>query len=258
MKALARANAGITLLGGLGFENAYALAMPPARAQALGIRTLADLAGRAPQLVDRRRLRILRPAGMGGASRKAYGLDFREQRQMQPEFMYPAAAQRRGRRDRGLHQRRPHRAARSRGAGRSQGAPSRPMTRCCWFRRARTDDRRCSQALPPLIDAIDVALMREANLRAASGASPSEAARWLWKSRSGQKIAAVAIYRLGCFAQRQRVDAEIRLPASVHTARRRPAGAARQRAERLDRILVAVLGVDGLAGAEVDALAGTP
>src|SRR3954468_23092694 len=37
--------------------------------------------------------------------------------------------------------------------------------------------------------------------------------------------------------------------------RRRPAGAARQRAERLDRIFVAVLGVDGLAGAEVDALA---
>src|SRR5262245_32687204 len=32
----------------------------------------------------------------------------------------------------------------------------------------------------------------------------------------------------------------------------RPAGAARQRAEGLDRVFVAVLGVDGLAGAEFD------
>ncbi len=40
----------IKVLGGLGFENAYALAMPRARAQALGIRTLADLAGRAQSL----------------------------------------------------------------------------------------------------------------------------------------------------------------------------------------------------------------
>ena len=55
----------IKMLGGLGFENAYALAMPRARAQALGIRTLADLAGPRAEPFDRRRLRILRPAGMG-------------------------------------------------------------------------------------------------------------------------------------------------------------------------------------------------
>ncbi len=47
---------GIRLLGALGFENAYALAMPRARAEALGIRTIADLAAHAPQIVDRRRL----------------------------------------------------------------------------------------------------------------------------------------------------------------------------------------------------------
>src|SRR4029077_11625674 len=35
---------GIVLLGGLGFENAYALAMPRARALSLGIRSIADLA----------------------------------------------------------------------------------------------------------------------------------------------------------------------------------------------------------------------
>ena len=40
----------IKLVGGLGFENAYALAMPRAKAQSLGIRSLADLAGRARSL----------------------------------------------------------------------------------------------------------------------------------------------------------------------------------------------------------------
>ena len=34
----------ITLLGELGFENAYALVMPRKRAEQLGIRTIADLA----------------------------------------------------------------------------------------------------------------------------------------------------------------------------------------------------------------------
>ena len=46
----------ITLLGELGFENAYALVMPRKRAEQLGIRTIADLAAHARQHVDRRRL----------------------------------------------------------------------------------------------------------------------------------------------------------------------------------------------------------
>ena len=46
----------ITLLGELGFENAYALVMPRKRAEELGIRTIADLASRAADDVDRRRL----------------------------------------------------------------------------------------------------------------------------------------------------------------------------------------------------------
>ena len=36
---------GLVLLGGLGFENAYALAMPRTRADQLGVRSIADLAG---------------------------------------------------------------------------------------------------------------------------------------------------------------------------------------------------------------------
>ena len=41
---------GVRMLGALGFENAYALAMPRKRADALGIRSIADLAARAQQL----------------------------------------------------------------------------------------------------------------------------------------------------------------------------------------------------------------
>jgi osmoprotectant transport system permease protein len=41
---------GVVLLAPLGFENAYALAMRRDRAHALGIKTLADLAAKAPQL----------------------------------------------------------------------------------------------------------------------------------------------------------------------------------------------------------------
>ena len=55
----------ITLLGELGFENAYALVMPRKRAEALGIHSIADLASHARDDVDRRRLRILLAAGMG-------------------------------------------------------------------------------------------------------------------------------------------------------------------------------------------------
>jgi osmoprotectant transport system permease protein len=42
-------------------------------------------------------------------------------------------------------------------------------------------DRPLIDALRPLIDAIDVNLMREANLRVAQGASADDVARWLWE-----------------------------------------------------------------------------
>src|SRR5262249_50658559 len=40
---------GIVVLGGLGFENAYALAMTKKRATELGVKSIADLAGHAPK-----------------------------------------------------------------------------------------------------------------------------------------------------------------------------------------------------------------
>jgi osmoprotectant transport system permease protein len=80
---------GITLLGPLGFENAYSFAMRRDRAEALHINSLADLAS------------VSRRLKMGGdfeiftrpewrAVTRAYGLGFAAQRQYQPNFLYRA------------------------------------------------------------------------------------------------------------------------------------------------------------------------
>jgi osmoprotectant transport system permease protein len=48
----------------------------------------------------------------------------------------------------------------------------------------RADDQALRQALQPLLGRIDIAAMREANLRAAGGdsnGSPDAVARWLWE-----------------------------------------------------------------------------
>jgi osmoprotectant transport system permease protein len=80
---------GVMVLGPLGFENAYALAMRRDRAQALGIASLADLARRAPQLRLGADLEFLaRPEWKAVAA--AYGLRFASQRAYQPTFMYRA------------------------------------------------------------------------------------------------------------------------------------------------------------------------
>jgi osmoprotectant transport system permease protein len=170
----------IALLGGLGFENAYALAMPRARAQALGIRTLADLAGRAQSLSIAGDYEFFgRPEW--DAVRKTYGIAFREQRQMQPEFMY--AAVKNGEVD-------------VIAGYTSDGRIAQfELTVLDDFRHAippydavllvapqRINDAALLAALRPLVDAVDVTMLREANLRASSdrNASPGEAARWLW------------------------------------------------------------------------------
>jgi osmoprotectant transport system permease protein len=81
----------IMLVGGLGFENAYALAVRASRAQELGLRTLGDLARHAPQMTIAGDYEFFgRPEWQ--ALRTTYGLTFRAQRTMQPEFMYPAVA----------------------------------------------------------------------------------------------------------------------------------------------------------------------
>jgi osmoprotectant transport system permease protein len=170
----------IKMLGGLGFENAYALAMPRARIDALGIRTLADLAGRAQSLSIAGDYEFFgRPEW--AAVRKSYGISFREQRQMQPEFMYSAVAN--GEVDV---------IAGYTSDGRiaqfnlevlddpRHAIP--PYDAVLLISPQRVNDAALLSALQPLVDAIDVTMMRQANIRASGdrNASPGEAARWLW------------------------------------------------------------------------------
>jgi osmoprotectant transport system permease protein len=80
---------GITYLGPLGFENAYAFAMRRDRAEALHIHTLADLAAYAPQMKIGGDYEIFsRPEWRSVV--RTYGIKFAVQRQYQSNFMYKA------------------------------------------------------------------------------------------------------------------------------------------------------------------------
>ncbi len=89
LKRQLAARYGVVLLGPLGFENAYALAMTGARAGALGAGSIADLAAHTPDLVLGSDLEFLsRPEW--AALKSAYGLSFKAQRSYSPTFMYRA------------------------------------------------------------------------------------------------------------------------------------------------------------------------
>ena len=82
---------GITLVGALGFENAYALAMRRVQADRLGIRRIGDLAPVAPRLTIGGDYEFFeRPEW--AALRQVYGLSFAQMRSMDPSLMYQAAA----------------------------------------------------------------------------------------------------------------------------------------------------------------------
>src|ERR1700680_4599120 len=66
----------ITLLGELGFENAYALVMPRQRAEQLGIRSIADLASRAPSMSFAADYEFFSRSEWGGVH-KAFGYSIR-------------------------------------------------------------------------------------------------------------------------------------------------------------------------------------
>jgi osmoprotectant transport system permease protein len=79
----------IRILGALGFENAYALAMKRERAAALGVRSIEDLTRHAPRLSFGTDLEFLsRPEW--AALKNAYALNFGAQRSYSPTFMYRA------------------------------------------------------------------------------------------------------------------------------------------------------------------------
>jgi osmoprotectant transport system permease protein len=172
----------ITLFGELGFENAYALVMPRKRAGALGIRSIADLAARAPTLSIAGDYEFFsRPEW--AALRKAYGLAFRAQRTMQPDFMYAAVAS--GEVD-------------VIAGYTSDGLIAKydlvvlddvrhaipPYDAVVLLAPKRAGDEVLHGVLKPLLGRIDIADMREANLRATgsdAAASPAAVARWLWE-----------------------------------------------------------------------------
>jgi osmoprotectant transport system permease protein len=172
--------------GGLGFENAYALALSKKRAEALGVHSIADLARHAPALTIAGDYEFFgRPEW--AALRDAYGLRFKSERTMQAEFMYPAAAA--GEADV---------IAAYTSDGRitqhglvvlddpKQAIP--PYDAIMLVAPRRANDTALQDALRPLTGAIDVELMRTANLRATgAGASPNDVARWLWDEIAGRR-----------------------------------------------------------------------
>jgi osmoprotectant transport system permease protein len=167
----------IRLVGALGFENAYALAMTRSKAQALGIRSIADLAAHAGELTIAGDYEFFaRPEW--AALRKAYGLQFKAQRQMQPEFMYRAVAG--GEVD-----------VISAYTSDGQIAINNlavlddvrhaipPYDAILLLSPRRVHDEKLINAVKALIGAVPVDLMREANARASGGTSPDAVARWL-------------------------------------------------------------------------------
>jgi osmoprotectant transport system permease protein len=171
---------GVKLVGALGFENAYALAMRRQRADELGVKTLADLAAKAPQLALGTDLEFLgRPEWT--SLRDAYGFAFRSQRAFSPTFMYRALES--GEID-------VITAFSSDGriaaldlvilADPKGAIPAYDAVLLVAPRRA--DDAVLDGALKPLVGAIPVERMRDANLmvdRDRDKKLPREAARWL-------------------------------------------------------------------------------
>ncbi|MBR1233205.1 ABC transporter permease/substrate-binding protein [Bradyrhizobium sp. AUGA SZCCT0182] len=172
----------ITLLGELGFENAYALVMPRKRAEQLGIRSITDLAPHAAGMSMAADYEFFsRPEWAG--LKKAYGLSFRAQRQMQPDFMYAAAASGEvdviaGYTSDGLIAKYDLVVL----ADPRHAIP--PYDAMVLLAPRRAGDAALRAALQPLLGKIDIAAMREANLRAAGNdatSSPDAVARWLWE-----------------------------------------------------------------------------
>ena len=170
---------GITALGSLGFENAYVFAMRADRAKALHINSLADLASH-PELRIGGDFEIFsRPEWRAVVS--AYGLGSLKRRQYQPDFLYRAVMS--GDAD-------------VVSAFSSDGRIARydltiladpkgalpPYDAVLLVGPAHAHDARFLAALKPLIGAIPLTLMQQANLmvdREQDKQTPAETAAWL-------------------------------------------------------------------------------
>ncbi|MDB5689625.1 MAG: transporter permease [Sphingomonas bacterium] len=184
------AGPGTGLVGSLGFENAYALAMRADAARARGIASIADLAQQAPQLALGADLEFLdRPEWK--TIRDAYALRFREQRAYSPTFMYRALAS--GQADVISAFSSDGRIAADRLAVLADPKGAVPAYDALLLvSPARAKDARFVAALRPLVGSIPVDRMRQANYlvdRDTDKASPDAAARWLTGDRSSAATA---------------------------------------------------------------------
>lgn len=171
---------GVTVLGSLGFENAYAFAMKADRAKALGIVSLADLAREAPKLTLGTDIEFLsRPEWK--AVDAAYGFRFKAQRSFQPTFMYRALSG--GEADVISAFSSDGRIAADKLVVLTdpKGALP-PYDAVILVSPERGDDQRLIAALKPLVGSIPVSAMQAANYsvdRDTAKASPAQAARGL-------------------------------------------------------------------------------
>jgi osmoprotectant transport system permease protein len=171
---------GIVMLGTLGFENAYGLAMRRERAEQLGIATIADLAAHASELSMGGDLEFFsRPEW--GALQSTYGLAFASRREFEPTFMYRAveggevdvisAFTSDGRI-----------AANDLLVLADPAGAILPYDAIVLIAQKRAHDDVLHRALAPLVGAIPLALMQEANYRVdreRDKETPAATARWL-------------------------------------------------------------------------------
>lgn len=171
---LNRAN--VVSLGELGFANAYALVMPRAKAEQLGVKSIADLAARAAQLSIAGDYEFFsRPEWR--RLREAYGLTFKGERTMQPDFMYAAVASGEvdviaGYTSDGLIAKNDLVVLDD-----PKGAIP-PYDALLLLSAKAAGDEKLRAVLHPLIGGIDITAMREANLRASEQPAAS-VAEWL-------------------------------------------------------------------------------
>ena len=171
---------GVRLLGALGFENAYAFAMRGDAAAKAGIANLNDLARAAPSLTLGSDLEFLdRPEWR--AVRDAYGLRFAATERYTPSFMYRALAS--GRVDTVSAFSSDGRIAADRLTVLADPKGAIPGYDAILLLAPRdTKDQHMAEALKPLIGAIPVEAMREANYRVDRDErkeTPDQAAAWL-------------------------------------------------------------------------------
>ncbi len=172
---------GVKVLGRLGFENAYAFAMREDRAAELGVSSLEDLVAVAPQLTVGGDPEFFeRPEWI--AVRDAYGMRFDQTRNFSPTFMYNAL--RSGEADVISAYTSDGRIAADRLVVLEDPLEALPSyDAMIMISPRRADDQTLAAALQPLIGAISVEAMREANFavdREGQGKlSPADAAKRL-------------------------------------------------------------------------------